>query len=235
MSRACPRAPAAAPDGASRGPPGLGVGPLRAPLRFGPSDPARSAGGPCGSLTRWRFAAASAAAARARRSPPPLSYAWPVMPLRRRPQMSTATSPVARTSSGSSSAATSRLSPKPTPPSTPATTAAIACPASERWPRRLSAAAILGFGVARVQCNNPECRSETFRPFSCQGYYLCPSCSQERTLLFAEFLSCRLLLRLLHRVLTFTAPKILRPAFQLPSQALRGGQPPHRAAGTPVP
>ena len=70
------------------------------------------------------------------------------------------------------------------------------------------------FGVARLQCSNPECRSETFRPFSCQGYYLCPSCSQKRTLLFAEFLSRRLLLRLPHRVLTFTVPKILRPAFR---------------------
>jgi hypothetical protein len=70
------------------------------------------------------------------------------------------------------------------------------------------------FGVARLQCTNPECRAETFRPFSCQGTYLCPSCSQKRTLLFAEFLSRRLLLRLPHRVLTFTLPKILRPAFR---------------------
>jgi hypothetical protein len=70
------------------------------------------------------------------------------------------------------------------------------------------------FGVARLQCSNPECRAETFRPFSCQRYTLCPSCSQKRTLLFAEFLSRRLLLRLPHRVLTFTVPKILRPAFR---------------------
>jgi hypothetical protein len=34
------------------------------------------------------------------------------------------------------------------------------------------------YGVARLQCTNPSCRAETFRPFSCQGYYLCRSCSQ---------------------------------------------------------
>jgi hypothetical protein len=43
---------------------------------------------------------------------------------------------------------------------------------------------------------------------------LCPSCSQKRTLLFAEFLSENLLLRLPHRVLTFTVPKLLRPYFR---------------------
>jgi hypothetical protein len=70
------------------------------------------------------------------------------------------------------------------------------------------------YGVARLQCTNPECHGELFRPFTCQGYYLCPSCSQKRTLLFAEFLSHRLLLRLPHRVLTFTVPKMLRPYFR---------------------
>jgi hypothetical protein len=55
---------------------------------------------------------------------------------------------------------------------------------------------------------------ELFRPFACQGFHLCPSCSQKRTLLFAEFLSHRLLLRLPHRVLTFTVPKMLRPSFR---------------------
>jgi ABC-type sugar transport system ATPase subunit len=29
---------------------------------------------------------------------------------------------------------------------------------------------------------------EYFRPFSCKGFFLCPSCSQKRTLLFAEYL-----------------------------------------------
>jgi hypothetical protein len=38
-------------------------------------------------------------------------------------------------------------------------------------------------GVARIQCTNPECRAEYFRPFSCKVFHLCPSCSQKRTLL----------------------------------------------------
>ena len=51
-------------------------------------------------------------------------------------------------------------------------------------------------GVARIQCTNPECRFEFFRPFSGKGFYLCPSCSQKRTLLFAEYLDQQLLLTL---------------------------------------
>ena len=70
------------------------------------------------------------------------------------------------------------------------------------------------FGVARLKCSNPACGSEMFRPFSCKTFYLCPSCSQKHTLLFAEFLSENLLLRLPHRVLTFTVPKLLRPYFR---------------------
>ena len=70
------------------------------------------------------------------------------------------------------------------------------------------------FGVARLKCSNPACGCEMFRPFSCKTFYLCPSCSQKRTLLFAEFLSENLLLRLPHRVLTFTVPKLLRPYFR---------------------
>ena len=70
------------------------------------------------------------------------------------------------------------------------------------------------FGVARLKCSNPSCAREVFHPFSCKAFYLCPSCSQKRTLLFAEFLSENLLLRLPHRVLTFTVPKLLRPYFR---------------------
>ena len=82
----------------------------------------------------------------------------------------------------------------------------------------------LRFGVARLQCTNPECQAETFRPFSCQGTYLCPSCSQKRTLLLAEFPSRRLLVRLPHRVLTFTVPKILRPAFRFHPRLFADGR-----------
>ena len=71
-------------------------------------------------------------------------------------------------------------------------------------------------GVARIRCTNPgcgHCRNRerflpaerrgvlqtTFRPFSCKGFYLCPSCSQKRTLLFAEHLTNEVLLELPHR------------------------------------
>jgi hypothetical protein len=65
-------------------------------------------------------------------------------------------------------------------------------------------------GVARIRCTNPDCRFEYFRPFSCRGFYLCPSCSQKRSLLFAEYLDERLLLALPHRQFVFTLPKALR-------------------------
>jgi len=69
-------------------------------------------------------------------------------------------------------------------------------------------------GVARIQCTNPECREEFFRPFSCKGFHLCPSCSQKRTLLFAEYASNELLLHLPHRLVTLTLPKMLRVFFK---------------------
>jgi hypothetical protein len=69
-------------------------------------------------------------------------------------------------------------------------------------------------GVARIQCTNPECRNEFFRPFSCKGFHLCPSCSQKRTLLFAEYAENDLLLRLPHRFLTLSLPKCLRVFFR---------------------
>ena len=65
-------------------------------------------------------------------------------------------------------------------------------------------------GVARIRCVNPECRHEYFRPFSSKGFFLCPSCSQKRTLLFAEYLDEQLLLTLPHRQFVFTLPKALR-------------------------
>jgi len=72
--------------------------------------------------------------------------------------------------------------------------------------------------VARIRCVNPECRLEYFRPFSCKGFFLCPSCSQKRALLFAEYLDEQLLLALPHRQavqwpalgFVFTLPKALR-------------------------
>ena len=31
-------------------------------------------------------------------------------------------------------------------------------------------------GVARICCTNAACGHDYFRPFSCKGFYLCPSC-----------------------------------------------------------
>jgi len=69
-------------------------------------------------------------------------------------------------------------------------------------------------GIARIQCTNPACRSEYFRPFSCKVFSLCPSCSQKRTLLFGEYMNEQLLLRLPHRQFVFTIPKVLRAFFR---------------------
>jgi hypothetical protein len=69
-------------------------------------------------------------------------------------------------------------------------------------------------GVARIQCTNPECKFEYFRPFSCKSFYFCPSCSQKRTLLFSEYMHERLLLNLPHRQFVWTVPRILRPYFR---------------------
>ena len=69
-------------------------------------------------------------------------------------------------------------------------------------------------GIARIKCTNAECKSEYFRPFSCKVFHLCPSCSQKRTLLFGEYMNERLLLRLPHRQIVFTFPKVLRAFFR---------------------
>ena len=69
-------------------------------------------------------------------------------------------------------------------------------------------------GVARIRCTNPECGHDHFRPFSCKGFYLCPSCSQKRTLLFAEHLTDEVLLNLPHRQFVFALPKALRIYFR---------------------
>jgi hypothetical protein len=69
-------------------------------------------------------------------------------------------------------------------------------------------------GVARIKCTNPQSKSEYFRPFSCKVFHLCPSCSQKRTLLFGEYMNERLLLRLPHRQIVFTFPKVLRLFFR---------------------
>jgi hypothetical protein len=69
-------------------------------------------------------------------------------------------------------------------------------------------------GIARIKCTNPDCGLEYFRPFSCKVFHLCPSCSQKRTLLFGEYVNEQLLLRLPHRQIVFTFPKVLRGFFR---------------------
>ena len=68
-------------------------------------------------------------------------------------------------------------------------------------------------GVARIQCENPECGHEYFRPFSCKKFYLCPSCTQKRAILFGEHIVNDVLLKLPHRQFVFTFPKMLRVYF----------------------
>ncbi len=69
-------------------------------------------------------------------------------------------------------------------------------------------------GVARIQCTNPECKHEIFRPFSCKKFYFFPSCSQKRALLFGEHISNEVMLKLPHRQYVFIFPKMLRPFFR---------------------
>ena len=76
-------------------------------------------------------------------------------------------------------------------------------------------------GVARIQCSNPECKHEIFRPFSCKRFYFCPSCSQKRSILFGEHISDEVLLKLPHRHFVFAFPKMLRLFFRHNKKVLR--------------
>ncbi|HOS45638.1 MAG TPA: transposase [Paludibacter sp.] len=69
-------------------------------------------------------------------------------------------------------------------------------------------------GIARIQCSNPECKHEIFRPFSCKRFYFCPSCSQKRAILFGEHISNEVLFKLPHRHFVFAFPKMLRLFFR---------------------
>ena len=69
-------------------------------------------------------------------------------------------------------------------------------------------------GVARIRCTNSECGHDYFRPFSCKGFYLCPSCSQKRTILLTEHFTEEVFLKLPHRQFVFTFPKALRVYFR---------------------
>ena len=69
-------------------------------------------------------------------------------------------------------------------------------------------------GIARIWCLNPEYGYDFFVPFSCKGFYLCPSCSQKRTLLFSENMVNDVILLLPHRQYVFAIPKCLRLFFK---------------------
>ena len=69
--------------------------------------------------------------------------------------------------------------------------------------------------IARIQCTNPECKHEYFRPFSCKKFGICPSCAQKRAILFGEHIVNDVLLKLPHRQFVFTFPKILRFYFRI--------------------
>ena len=75
-------------------------------------------------------------------------------------------------------------------------------------------------GMARIKCTNPHCGHEYFRPFvaslnyACKAFYLCPSCSQKRTLVFSENMANDILLRLPHRQYVWTFPRALGVFFK---------------------
>ena len=69
-------------------------------------------------------------------------------------------------------------------------------------------------GVAKITCENPECKHKYFLPFSCKSWFLCPSCHEKRLLLFSERMNQEILLLLPHRQFVFTIPKMLRPFFR---------------------
>jgi len=63
-------------------------------------------------------------------------------------------------------------------------------------------------GIARIHCHDSG--HDLFVPFSCKSFFLCPSCSQKRTLLLGEYLSKDLLLSLPNRQFVWTIPRCLR-------------------------
>ncbi len=80
--------------------------------------------------------------------------------------------------------------------STPPPTACTASNVSGESTSGLLHMATTSRAAARIHCTSPECGHDYFRPFSCKGLYLCPSCSRKRTLFFAEHLTNEVLLEL---------------------------------------
>jgi hypothetical protein len=67
-------------------------------------------------------------------------------------------------------------------------------------------------GFARIRC--PECGDEYLLTFSCKTRHFCPSCHARRREAWSIWLSRHLLLKVPHRQVVFTIPKIIRPFFR---------------------
>ena len=67
-------------------------------------------------------------------------------------------------------------------------------------------------GFARIRC--PQCASEYLLTFSCKTRHFCPSCHAKRREAWSIWLGGHLLLKVPHRQVVFTIPKIIRPFFR---------------------
>ena len=70
---------------------------------------------------------------------------------------------------------------------------------------------ILEHGYARIRC--PQCGNDFFVAFSCKTRFLCPSCAEKRTLIWAAWIKDNVLQNIPHRQWVFTIPKVLRKLF----------------------
>jgi len=67
-------------------------------------------------------------------------------------------------------------------------------------------------GFARIRC--PECAREYLLTFSCKTRNFCPSCHAKRREAWSIWLGQNLLLKVPHRQVVFTIPKMIRPFFK---------------------
>jgi len=74
-------------------------------------------------------------------------------------------------------------------------------------------------GLAHVTC---ECGRDFWIPFSCKCRGICPSCQARFAAEWAEWLADTLLEPVVHRHVTFTIPKILRPYFRYNRKLMNG-------------
>jgi hypothetical protein len=74
-------------------------------------------------------------------------------------------------------------------------------------------------GFARIRC--PQCATEFLLTFSCKTRNFCPPCHAKRREAWSIWLGQSLLLKVPHRQVVFTIPKIIRPFFKY-NRALLG-------------